>query len=197
MQELNDRRSLQRSLKRGSVFTSDAAEAVNERTRFISTREYGVPLFQIDEVVTIVKDTTPGVHFRHSYDKIGRVTNVVVGDINIYTVKALFENYSEEVDELRLKKHDPGMANTKARASKKQRTLNDKNIVIANLQGKLRVERKKSRGALPAPDLVDRHYRTRTQRSTVSSIVCACGDSHASFCASNHHMKSIGDTRAQ
>ena len=97
MQELNDRRSLQRSLKRNSVFTSDAAEAVNERTRFISTREYGVPLFQIDEVVTIVKDTTPGVHFRHSYDKIGRVTNVVVGDINIYTVKALFENYSEEV----------------------------------------------------------------------------------------------------
>ena len=65
MQELNDRRSLQRSLKRGSVFTSDAAEAVNERTRFISTREYGVPLFQIDEVVTIVKDTTPGAHFRH------------------------------------------------------------------------------------------------------------------------------------
>ena len=61
MQELNDRRSLQRSLKRGSVFTSDAAEAVNERTRLISTREYGVPLFQIDEVVTIVKDTTPGV----------------------------------------------------------------------------------------------------------------------------------------
>ena len=63
MQELNDRRSLQRSLKRGSVFTSDAAEAVNERTRFISTREYGVPLFQVDEVVTIVKDTTPGAHF--------------------------------------------------------------------------------------------------------------------------------------
>ena len=96
MQELNDRRSLQRSLKRNSVFTSDAAEAVNERTRF-TIREYGTPLFQIDEVVTIVKDTTPGVHFRHSYDKIGRVTNVVVGDINIYTVKVLFENYSEEV----------------------------------------------------------------------------------------------------
>ena len=71
MQELNGRRSLQRSLKRNSVFTSDAAEAVNERTRFISAREYGVPLFRIDEVVTIVKDTTPGVHFRHSYDKIG------------------------------------------------------------------------------------------------------------------------------
>ena len=71
--------------------------------------------------MTIVKDTTPGVHFRHSYDKIGRVTNVVVGDINIYTVKVLFENYSEEVDELWLKKYDPGMANTKARVSKKQR----------------------------------------------------------------------------
>ena len=97
MQELNDRRSLQRSLKRNSVFTSDAAEAVNERTRFISTREYGPPAFQIDDIVKILKDTSPGVHFRHSYDKIGRVTNVVVGDVNIYTVKALFENYSEEV----------------------------------------------------------------------------------------------------
>ena len=85
--ERKKKRAEANALKRTSqsVFTSDAAEAVNERTRFISTREYGIPLFQIDEVVTIVKDTTPGVHFRHSYDKIGRVTNVVVGDINIYT----------------------------------------------------------------------------------------------------------------
>ena len=177
MQELNDRRSLQRSLKRNSVFTSDAAEAVNERTRF-TIREYGTPLFQIDEVVTIVKDTTPGVHFRHSYDKIGRVTNVVVGDINIYTVKVLFENYSEEVDELWLKKYDPGMANTKARVSKKQRTLNDKNIVIANLQGKLRVERKKSRGAQLNLQKSDKIIEVLTHQSEnmaeqIASFLCS------------------------
>ena len=56
--------------------TSDATGAVGEssqeRTRFISTREYGPPAFQIDDIVKILKDTSPGVHFRHSYDKIGR-----------------------------------------------------------------------------------------------------------------------------
>ena len=76
-----------------SQSTSDATEAVGEssqeRTRFISTREYGPPAFQIDDIVKILKDTSPGVHFRHSYDKIGHVTNVVVGDINTYTVKVL------------------------------------------------------------------------------------------------------------
>ena len=69
--------------------TSDATEAIGEssqeRARRISAREYGPPAFQIDDVVTIMKDTSPGVHFRRSYDKVGRVTNVVVGDINTYT----------------------------------------------------------------------------------------------------------------
>ena len=101
-------------------------------------------MFEINDVVTIVKDTSPGVSFMHSYDKIGRVTNVVVGDINTYTVKVLFENYSEDVDELWLQKRDPeGTANAAVRASKKQKTLRDKSVVIADLRGKLRVERRR------------------------------------------------------
>ena len=126
--------------------TSDATSTVEqERVRRISARECGPPLFEINDVVTIVKDTSPGASFMHSYDKIGRVAKVVVGNINTYTVKVLFENYSEAVDELWLRKCDPeGMDHASARASKKQRTLKGKNIVIANLQGKLRVERKRS-----------------------------------------------------
>ena len=79
--------------------TSDATSTVEqERVRRVSARERGPPVFEINDVETIVKDTSPGVSFMHSYDKIGRVTNVVVGDINTYTVKVLFENYSEDVD---------------------------------------------------------------------------------------------------
>ena len=94
----------------------------------------------------IIKDTSPGVHFRYSYDKVGRVTNIVINEgqaLNTYTVKVLFENYSEE-----LQKFDPEeMANTTVRASKRQKTLKDSNIIIADLRGKLRIERRKSRGA--------------------------------------------------
>ena len=94
--------------------TSDATSTVEqERVRCISARECGPPLFEINDVVTIVKDTSPGASFMHSYDKIGRVTKVVVGNINAYTVKVLFENYSEVVDELW-----PFLANTEAIAGR-------------------------------------------------------------------------------
>ena len=33
-----------------------------ERVRCISARECGPPLFEINDVVTIIKDTSPGVH---------------------------------------------------------------------------------------------------------------------------------------
>ena len=78
--ETNDKRSLRRASQRASS-TSDATEAVGassqERTRCISAYEYGPPLFQRDDLVIIIKDTSPGVHFRYSYDKVGRVTNIV------------------------------------------------------------------------------------------------------------------------
>jgi len=47
------------------------------RTRCLAAYEYGPPLFQTGDTVTITKDTTPGVHWRYSYDKYGRVTEVV------------------------------------------------------------------------------------------------------------------------
>ena len=53
--------------------TSDATSTVEqERVRCISARECGPPSFEINDVVTIVKDTSPGVSFMRSYDKIGR-----------------------------------------------------------------------------------------------------------------------------
>ena len=70
---------------------------------------------------------SPGLHFSYSYDKVGRVTNIINNEgqaLNTNTVKVLFENYYEEVDELWLQKFDPEeMANTTVRASKRQRTL--------------------------------------------------------------------------
>lgn len=103
-------------------------------------------------MVTIIKDTSPGVLFRHSYDKVGRVTNVVnnEGRLNTYTVKILFENYSEVVDELWLQKYDPETTaylqpQSSSRITSKR--IKDKNVIIADLRGKLRIERRRSRGA--------------------------------------------------
>ena len=97
MQELNNRRSLQRStLKRDSV-----GAHVEERTRRIVS--YGHPEFQIDDMVKILKDTAPGTHPRFSYDKLGVIKNVIDGNgsnANLYTVKILFESCTEEVDEM-------------------------------------------------------------------------------------------------
>ena len=43
--------------------TSDATSTVEqERVRRVSARERGPPAFEINDVVTIVKDTSPGVH---------------------------------------------------------------------------------------------------------------------------------------
>ena len=51
---------------RSSLSNYSRMEAVGaesqERVRCISARECGPPLFEINDVVTIVKDTSPGVH---------------------------------------------------------------------------------------------------------------------------------------
>jgi len=107
-EEFNNKRALERSRKRSGV-QDIALPSLEERTRRVVSNEYGPPLFQINDMVTIIKDTSPGVSFMHSYDKIGRVTEVVDNEgkaLNTYTVKVLFEAYSEEVDELWLKRCD-------------------------------------------------------------------------------------------
>jgi len=54
-----------------------------------------------------------------------------------------------------------------------------------------------SREALLAPELVDVHHRLQTQRSTISAVVCTCGDSHAGCCASIHQIQCMGGTGGQ
>ena len=56
-----------------------------------------------------MKGTAPGVSWKYSYDKVGRVTDVVNHQgrgLNIYTVKTIFETHSAEMNELWLQKHD-------------------------------------------------------------------------------------------
>ncbi len=124
VQELNNRRSLQRStLKRDSV-----GAHVEERTRRIVS--YGHPEFQIDDMVKILKDTAPGTHPRFSYDKLGVIKNVIDGNgsnANLYTVKILFESCTEEVDEMWLRRYnvDEAMSDRLSR----KRTLTEKNMV--------------------------------------------------------------------
>ena len=40
---------------------------------------YDPPAFQIDDIVKILKDTSPGAHPRYSYDKFGVIMSVVDG----------------------------------------------------------------------------------------------------------------------
>ena len=77
--ETNGNRSSKMAIKKSRVEEIDdeaATEAIgtlNEgRTRHTVADKYGPPLFQMGDVVTIMKDTTPGVHWRFSYDKVGK-----------------------------------------------------------------------------------------------------------------------------
>ena len=106
------------------------------------THEYGPPIYSVGEHVKIMKDAAPGTHPRFSYDKLGVIKDVIDGNgsnANLYTVKVLFEPCSEQVDEGWLRRHDSTDKNDR------KRTLKDKNIIIADLKGKLRIERKRSR----------------------------------------------------
>ena len=100
--------------------------------------------------------------------------------LNTYTVKILFEAYSEEVDELWLQRCDPeGMANAAVRTSKKQKALKDKNIVIADLRGKLRIERRRSRGAqlnLKKSDKIIEVLREQNDNMAGQMLTFLCSD---------------------
>ena len=150
--ETDDKRSSKSAIKKSRVeerYDEAATEAIGTlyegRTRHIVADKYGPPLFQMGDVVTIMKDTTPGVHWRFSYDKLGRITEVVNNEgscLNLYTVKIIFERWSEEVDELWLQCYNN--EETMNAVLKKKRTIHHKNIEIANLRGKLRVDREKA-----------------------------------------------------
>ena len=73
--------------------TSDATEAVGEssqeRARCISAREYGPPAFQIDDIATIIKDTSPGVH-NATHIRMHMVTNKDTYEVCLHTITFYF-----------------------------------------------------------------------------------------------------------
>lgn len=79
---------------------------------------------------------------KYSHLKYGRVTEIVDNEgrcLNLYTVKIMFMPSSEQVDKLWLQQHNPGeVMNTR---SKRKRTLKEANVIIADLKGKLRLEK--------------------------------------------------------
>ena len=75
-------------------------------------------------------------------------------NINLYTVKTSLESRAEEVDEAWLQRRASDEKSSD-RLSRK-RALTDKNVVIADLKGELRVERKRSRGVQIDLDNKDR-----------------------------------------
>ena len=73
LDEYTRKRSLERSRKRRGIEERDNDESSSSfegRTRSIVSNEYGPRLFQIDDIVTIMKDTSPGVHFRTRVPKV-------------------------------------------------------------------------------------------------------------------------------
>ena len=82
---LDLKRSSEREIKRCRVegrYDEAATEAIGTsykgRTRHIVADKYGPPLFQMGDLVTFMKDTTPGVHWRFSYNKCGRTITTKV-----------------------------------------------------------------------------------------------------------------------
>ena len=78
--ETNDKRSSQSIVKISTVEERDdeaATEAIGtsyKETRHIVADTYRPPLFQMGDLSTIMKDSTPGVHWRFSYDNCGWIS---------------------------------------------------------------------------------------------------------------------------
>ena len=74
---------------RSSLSTYSRVEAVGassqERARCISARECGPPVFEINDVVTIVKDTSPGVH-NAIHIRMHMVTNKGTYEVCLHTI---------------------------------------------------------------------------------------------------------------
>ena len=95
----------------------------------------------------ILKDTRPGVSFKSSYDKEGRVIEAIDGKgsvHNLYVVKLLHDHGTEKVDELRVVPIDyRGSVMSTRRKKGTKRYLDNKNVVISDLMGRNAVLRKK------------------------------------------------------
>ena len=85
--------------REGSNFEESGSRGIREE----ATEIYSDPVHRVGDLVMILKDTRPGVSFKSSYDKEGRVIEAIDGKgsgPNLYVVKLLHEHGTEKVDEL-------------------------------------------------------------------------------------------------
>ena len=88
--------------REGSNFEESGSRGIREE----ATEIYSDPVHRVGDLVMILKDTRPGVSFKSSYDKEGRVIEAIDGKgsgPNLYVVKLLHEHGTEKVDELWLR----------------------------------------------------------------------------------------------
>jgi hypothetical protein len=116
-------------------------EDQNKRgTREEATEIYSDTLHRVGDLVMILKDTRPGVSFKSSYDKEGRVIEAIDGKgsgPNLYVVKLLREHGTEKVDELWLAPIDYcGSVMSTRRKKGTKRYLDNKNVAISDLMGR-------------------------------------------------------------
>ena len=101
-----------------------------------ATEIYSDPVHRVGDLVMILKDTRPGVSFKSSYDKEGRVIEAIDGKgsgPNLYVVKLLHEHGTEKVDELWLAPIDYRGSVMSTRGKKgTKRYLDNKNVVISD-----------------------------------------------------------------
>ena len=121
-------------------------EGSSRGTREEAVETYSDPLYRVGDLVMILKDTRPGVSFKRSYDKEGRVIEVIDGKgsgPNLYVVKLQHEKKCEKVDELWLVPIDYcGSVMSTRRKRGTKRYLDNKNIVISDLMGRNALLRK-------------------------------------------------------
>ena len=139
----NRRKQKKEQGREGSNFEESGSRGIREE----ATEIYSDPVHRVGDLVMILKDTRPGVSFKSSYDKEGRVIEAIDGKgsgPNLYVVKLLHEHGTEKVDELWLVPIDYcGSVMSTRRKKGTKRYLDNKNVVISDLMGRNAVLRKK------------------------------------------------------
>ena len=119
--------------REGSNFEESSSRGIREAVSVSDV--YSDPVYREGDFVMILRDTKPGVSYTFSYDKEGKVMQVMDGEgtgPNLYIVKLLHERGSEKVDETWLMPIDYcGSVELTKRKRNKKRRLDGKNVVIA------------------------------------------------------------------
>ena len=132
----NRRKQKKEQGREGSNFEESGSRGIREE----ATEIYSDPVHRVGDLAMILKDTRPGVSFKLSYDKEGRVIEAIDGKgsgPNLYVVKLLREHGTEKVDELSLAPIDYcGSVMSTRRKKGTKRYLDNKNVVISDLMGR-------------------------------------------------------------